>query len=123
MDNNKRPVEIDEGSMTAKESGCFGELMKVEQASGMIRKVLPLSPGLQSSEVIVTDESLSVKFCNGSKKVKNLSSEPDIYASVVQKTEQGRSGKNATTVRSLPKSRRLSTLRRNAAIEKLCLVN
>ena len=32
------------------------------------------------------------------------------------------SGKNATAVRSRLKSRRLSTLRRNAAMERLCLV-
>ena len=62
-------VEIDEESMSAEEPGCFGNLTKVKQAPDMTRKILQLCPGLQLSEVIVTDESLSVKFCNGSNKV------------------------------------------------------
>ena len=64
LDNDEKPVEIDEELISTEEPRYFGDLTKVEQAPGMIRKVLQLCPGLQSSEVIVTDESLSVKFCN-----------------------------------------------------------
>ena len=86
MVNDGKFSEIDEESTSAEESLYFGDLTKVEQALGMIRKVLPLRPGLQPTEVILTDENVTVKFCNGRKKVKTLSSESDTYASMVQKT-------------------------------------
>ena len=88
MDNDGNSVEIDEAPTSAERSGCFGDLSKVEQAAALIREVLQLCPDSQPSKVNVTDESVSVKFCGGRKKVKGFTCKLKRWTTVV-KTLQG----------------------------------